>query len=171
MSKMEVVKESDNKLLGRKEVLVQIETEGPTHARAKVKEEIAKKFKTKENLVVVNSIKSHYGSLNVLVSANVYDKKETLERLTSKHIVNRNSKGVSNEEGNQAQEGEMENVSNEESPQAQESEGESENASSQEGESEESSGGNLNDSEDNNDEKTKSSEGDNLEEEDKNDTV
>ena len=95
MNRMEVVKQFDNKLLGRKEVLVNVETEGPTHARANVREEIAKKFKTKENLVVVNSIKSHYGSLNMFVSANIYDKKETLEKLTSKHMMNRNSKDVS----------------------------------------------------------------------------
>ena len=148
---MEVVKQSDNKLLGRREVLVQFETEGSTHTRAKVKEEIAKKFKTKENLVVVNSIKSHYGSLNVLVSANVYDKKETLERLTSKHIVNRNSKGVSNGEENQTQEGE----------------GESENASSQEEASEGSSDEDSNES--NNSGEVENSEGNNIGEEEKND--
>ena len=153
MSKMEVVKESDNKLLGRKEVLVQLETEGQTHTRAKVKEEIAKKFKTKENLVVVNSIKSRYGSLNVLVSANVYDKKETLERLTSKHIANRNSKGVSNEE----------------SPQAQEGDKEEENTSNQDVPSEESSDEGLKESNDS--EEMEKGESDKVEEEDKNDKV
>ena len=153
MSKMEVVKESDNKLLGRKEVLVQFETEGSTHAREKVKEEIAKKFKVKENLVVVNSIKSHYGSLNVLVSANVYDKKETLERLTSKHIADRNSKGVSKEEKSQTQEGEMEE----------------ENASNRDVPSEESSDEGLKESNDS--EEMGKGESDNVEEEDKNDKV
>ena len=174
MSKMEVVKQSDNKLLGRKEVLVQFETEGPTYTRAKAKEEIARMFKTKDDLVVVNSIKSHYGSLNVLVSANVYDKKETLERLTSRHISNRNSKRVSKEESPQASEGENENVSNEEGPQIQEDVREKGDVSSQNETSEESSDENLSESNDNGDdsgEEIKSSEGDKVEEGDENDKV
>ena len=46
MSKMEVLKDFDNKLLDRKEVLVKIAGESTTPSRSAVKAELAKKFNT-----------------------------------------------------------------------------------------------------------------------------
>lgn len=87
---MEVKKEFDNKLLGRKEVLVSLQSEGPTINRNSVREQLSKKYKKDKTLVIINSINSEYGSLNVLVDANIYEKKETVAKLTAKHLQERN---------------------------------------------------------------------------------
>ena len=98
MNKMEVVNNFENKLLERREVKVVIESDGPTVSRDKVKAELAKKFKAKEDMIIIDSINSNFGSLDVEVNANIYSKKDVLERLTPKHILNRNTKAPVKEE-------------------------------------------------------------------------
>lgn len=87
---MKVVNEFENKLLGRREVTVSMQSDGVTASRSKVKAELVKKLKAKEDLLVVNSIKPHFGSKEAMISAYLYDKKEQLEKLTPEHIVKRN---------------------------------------------------------------------------------
>ncbi len=87
---MKVVNEFENKLLGRKEVTVSMQSDGVTASRSKVKAELVKKLKAKEDLLVVNKIKPHFGSQETMVSAYVYEKKEVMDKLTPEHIAKRN---------------------------------------------------------------------------------
>lgn len=87
---MEVIKEFDNKLLDRKEIMVNIETDGPTLKREEIKKEIAKKFKVEESNVVIIKVHTKFGSRTVDVSANLYENAEILKRLTPKYLIKRN---------------------------------------------------------------------------------
>jgi len=90
MNKMEVVKDFDNKLLNRRELIVNINDNGATPTRDSIKKELVKKFKAKEELVVVNKIDTSYGSTGVEVQASIYKDSKTLDTLTSKHMLKRN---------------------------------------------------------------------------------
>lgn len=87
---MEIVKNFDNKLLHRKEIVGTLANSGVTPSRIQVRKEIAKKLKVDDKLVVVNKISSSFGNSNVTIEAVVYEKKETLEKLTHAHIKKRN---------------------------------------------------------------------------------
>lgn len=91
MSKMEVLKDFENKLLDRREVLVKIAGEGTTPSRTVVKAELAKKFKAKENLIIINMISSTFGARDVEVDASIYKTEVVLKRLTPEHIQKRNA--------------------------------------------------------------------------------
>jgi ribosomal protein S24E len=88
---MEVVKNFENKLLNRKEVIAKIVEKDPSMKRVEVKAQLAKKLKADEKLVVIKKINNHYGSRTVEVEAYVYDDAKTMEKLTPKHIAKRNA--------------------------------------------------------------------------------
>ena len=87
---MEIISQNENKLLGRKDVMASITSDGATVSRTSVRKELSKKFKVDEAQVIINSINSIYGSLNVQVDAVVYDKKDAIDKITTEHILKRN---------------------------------------------------------------------------------
>jgi len=88
---MKIIKENDNKLLCRKEVVAFFENEGTTRTRADIKSEIAKKFKADENLIIVREIKTHFGSQNFDVTAMIYDDEKSLKLIANEHFIKRNA--------------------------------------------------------------------------------
>ena len=88
---MEIVKDFDNKLLNRKEVIAKFDGDGATPARSAVRKDIAKKLKVDEKLIIINKISSHFGGTDVSVKANVYGDAETLNKVTPEHLVKRNA--------------------------------------------------------------------------------
>lgn len=87
---MEIIENKENKLLGRKEILAKMSSDGATPRRVQVKKEIAKKLKVDESLVIVNSVENAFGDTNVNIRAKVYENKESLERNARPHMVKRN---------------------------------------------------------------------------------
>ena len=91
MSKMtKIVKEFDNKLLGRNEVVAEVANPGATLSRQEAKKELAKKLKAKEELIIIENITSHFGEKSSTVTAFVYNDEATLKKITLKHILKRN---------------------------------------------------------------------------------
>lgn len=88
---MEVINKFENKLLNRTEVLGRIAGEGKTPTRYEVISQVAKQMKVEEDLVIVHNISSQYGSSTANIEVTVYNDKETLEKLTPKHILKRNT--------------------------------------------------------------------------------
>lgn len=88
---MELVKTVENKLLKRKEIKGTATTHGATPTRVSLRKELAKQLKVEENLIIIKGINSSYGSNQVDVEANVYEDRETLEKLTLDHIKKRNA--------------------------------------------------------------------------------
>lgn len=87
---MKVISDFENKLLGRREVSIVVESSEATVTRVEAKAQVVKKFGAEADLVIIELIKSHYGNGNVLIKASIYDNKETLEMVAAKHIAKRN---------------------------------------------------------------------------------
>ncbi|MDA3855970.1 MAG: hypothetical protein PF569_06915 [Candidatus Woesearchaeota archaeon] len=96
---VEIVKNVENKLLGRLEVEALIPNTGATISRENIKKDIAKKLKVSADLVIINHAGSYYGDTQVRVRAKVYDSKESLEKNARPHMVKRNSAAVVVAEG------------------------------------------------------------------------
>ena len=88
---MESISETENKLLGRKQVIAKTTSDGSTVSRVKVRKELSKKFKVDEGQVIINSIKSIFGSLDVKVDCDIYEKKDNIAKVESKYIIARNT--------------------------------------------------------------------------------
>ncbi len=88
---MEIKSNTENKLLKRKEIEALVADKEASMSRHDIKAQIAKAVKAKPELVVVENIDNHFGSKDVLVKAFVYDDETTLKRLTSEHMIKRNT--------------------------------------------------------------------------------
>ena len=87
---MKVIKENDNKLLNRKDVVAHFVHEGVTKSRAEIKSELAKKYKADEKLIIVREIKTHYGNRNFDVTAMIYNDEKSLKLIANNHFIKRN---------------------------------------------------------------------------------
>lgn len=89
---MEKVKNFENKLLGRRELVLKLDLDAKTLGRFEAKAMIAKEFKAEEDLVIVKEILSHFGSRSVTIIANIYNSKEALDKVSRDHLIKRNTK-------------------------------------------------------------------------------
>ncbi len=88
---IEIKKNIENKLLKRKEILAYVEDKDPSIKRFDIRAQLAKKLKADEKLIIIEKITPHFGKKDVDVLANVYDTQEALNKVTSKHLVKRNT--------------------------------------------------------------------------------
>ena len=88
---MEIIENFENKLLNRKQITAKEKVSGTTLSRKDAKSKIAKALKVEEDLIIVKEIKSHFGSLDVIITANVYDSKDSLEKNARPHLIKRNN--------------------------------------------------------------------------------
>lgn len=95
---MNITNEKKNVLLKRTEVSLSFPGLDKPLERKAVKTQVAKHFKVEEDLVIVNHVKTHFGSRDVEVEAYVYDSKEALEKVTPKHTLKRNTEEVAESE-------------------------------------------------------------------------
>jgi ribosomal protein S24E len=86
---MNLIKEFDNKLLHRKEVVISLNSE-KTPSKVDVSKELAKNFKSSEENIIVEKIESKFGKKEFTVYAKVYhdlaskNKYETVTRKEKK---------------------------------------------------------------------------------------
>ena len=80
---MKILDETENSLLGRKEVKIVVEA-GKNPSMQDAAKIIAEKFKTSEDLVAVKGVKGKFGRNTFLISANIYSKKEEKDLLEKK---------------------------------------------------------------------------------------
>lgn len=94
---MSLVKEFDNKLLHRKEVVITLNRE-KTPSKIDVAKEIAKDFKSSEENIIIEKIDSKFGKKEFTVYAKVYndsqskDKYETVTRKEKKKRLEEENK-------------------------------------------------------------------------------
>ncbi len=89
--KMEISRQNENPLMKRKEVYFSVEHVGEsTPGRNAIAEEIAKKFKTKRNCVIVDSLDSIYGIGKSEGYVKVYDSKEAALEFENEYLLKRN---------------------------------------------------------------------------------
>ena len=85
-----IKKETENKLLKRKEIVVEISNDGATISKQEIKSQLAKKLKADEKLIIINRIDSHFGSTLSSITAYLYEDEETIKKVSLKHILKRN---------------------------------------------------------------------------------
>jgi ribosomal protein S24E len=75
---MEIKQNIHNKMIGRQEILIELESEkNPSFAEAKLK--IAEEFKKPEENIDVLKVEGKFGKNVFLINANIYDSKSGLE--------------------------------------------------------------------------------------------
>lgn len=89
MQQLKFVKKEKNPLLSRQEIEFEIDGAKITPSKKELRQNISSLCDSKEEMVVISSMKQHYGSGKVTGSAFVYDSKEALERIENKYLINR----------------------------------------------------------------------------------
>ncbi|MFH1721890.1 MAG: hypothetical protein ABH950_04725 [Candidatus Altiarchaeota archaeon] len=87
--KIEIVSEQENPLLGRKEVKFTMSYSGATPKRDEIKKELVNKLSVKENLTILDHVKSIYGKQQVEGYVKAYKDKESME-IEPEHKIKRN---------------------------------------------------------------------------------
>lgn len=99
---MEIIQNTENKLLGRKEIVAKMENEKGTPKRAEIKKAIAKALKAKEELITVNKVTHQFGNSNITIRAKVYDDEKSFKTNARPHMVKRNHVEVVEEPAEEA---------------------------------------------------------------------
>lgn len=73
---LDIVQKRENPLLGRQEIVANLNFRGPTPSRMKIKEALASQLGVKGELVFVTRIATLYGAEKAKVQANVYKRIE-----------------------------------------------------------------------------------------------
>jgi len=88
---IEIEEKRENPLLYRKEIRFVVIHEGEgTPSRAIVKEELAKKLKEKTGNIIIDYIRSHFGSQKSIGYAKVYKSLDDAKKIEPEYIIKRN---------------------------------------------------------------------------------
>ncbi|MGM5482108.1 MAG: 30S ribosomal protein S24e [Nanobdellota archaeon] len=87
---IEITKEKETPLLSRKRITAWAHHEKATPSRKEVLSQLAKKAKTKPELVIIKHIYTRFGETNMKIIAHVYKDRETLEKLERKNLIEKN---------------------------------------------------------------------------------
>lgn len=80
MTTIEIVSQTENKLLGRKELTSKIGFSGPTPNRKEIRSTIGGKIAANPELIVLNNVKNEFGSTTVTVTAHIYDNADVMKK-------------------------------------------------------------------------------------------
>ncbi len=87
---LQIVKNTDNKLVGRQELELQIiHTSSATPKRMEVRKEVAKQMKAKAELVIIDHLKNRYGRAETIGYAKVYADLPSLKATETRPILAR----------------------------------------------------------------------------------
>lgn len=87
---MRILSEEENPLLKQRRVRFEVDhPQAPTPSRLEVLEELSSSLDVPEDRIVIEKISTPYGSQVALGVASVYDSKASLEKVGSKHLIER----------------------------------------------------------------------------------
>lgn len=88
---IEIIKEKDNLLLNRKELMLNIShSSGATPSRDDVKKRLVAQLNSQYDLVVVDRLTTEFGAQKTTVYAKVYSDINRVNQVENKHIIERN---------------------------------------------------------------------------------
>jgi small subunit ribosomal protein S24e len=87
---IEIIKEKENIMLDRKEITFIISHPGPTQSRDEVKKKLVAQFNSKYELIVVDKLKTQYGTQKTVGYAKVYSDIKRAHEIENKYIMKRN---------------------------------------------------------------------------------
>ena len=91
IQELKIVSERENKVVGRKELVVEISHTGKgTPKRSEIREKVSEMLKVPGNLVVVRKILTEYGMTLSQALIHVYPSEERLKSIEPRHIVKKN---------------------------------------------------------------------------------
>ncbi len=87
-----ITEQKENVVLGRKEVTATVLFEGTaTPNRKDIQKELAKQLGSKEDLTIVNTIKTVFGNAKAIVSARAYNDEESMLAVERKNLVEKHA--------------------------------------------------------------------------------
>ena len=86
---MKLVKETENKLFNRKELVYETSYSGPTPKKEEIKKSIAQLTKSKEDEIVIETIHQVYGASTARIKARIYKTPEELKKI---EVINKKPK-------------------------------------------------------------------------------
>jgi small subunit ribosomal protein S24e len=89
---MDIIERKPADLLNRENIVARVEFEGATPSRAQLKNQLATKLKTKEELIVVNKVNTAFGKSLAVVKAHVYKNEADMKKMEGKPALKRNAK-------------------------------------------------------------------------------
>ncbi len=98
--KLEILESRDNKLIGRKELIVRIDhwPQG-TPPRKELRERIAQMLKVNPEAVYVRKVKTEYGKCESLARIHVYESAQRALQIEPAHVVKKNKGAQDGGEG------------------------------------------------------------------------
>lgn len=92
---IKVVNEKEEKLLNRKDILINLDFEDKTPSREVIKKELVEKLKIDPELLKIKKIQQEFGDRKAKVFAYLYNSKESLNKV---EVKNKKKKVVKKEE-------------------------------------------------------------------------
>jgi len=94
-----ISEQKENTILGRKEITATVLFEGnSTPNRKDIQKEIAKQIKSKEELTIINTIKTNFGEAKATISARAYNDEESMKAIERKNLVEKHAGHEAKEE-------------------------------------------------------------------------
>jgi len=87
---VEITKENENQLLGRKEVFFKLQHEGASPSREEARNALIKALKCSPNLLVIDKMGTEFGKRETVGYVKVYESEERLKEIEREHIIKRN---------------------------------------------------------------------------------
>jgi len=85
-----ITKDWENPLLGRKEVTFNVSHTGATPSRDEIKNKLVAQLNSRHELVIVDKIKTEYGTQNTSGYAKIYSDVERATEIENKYVLKRN---------------------------------------------------------------------------------
>jgi len=85
-----IIKDLDNPLLDRKEITFNISHTGATPSRDKIKNKLVAQLNSRHELVIVDNIRTEYGTQNTSGYAKIYSDVDRANEIENKHVLKRN---------------------------------------------------------------------------------
>ncbi len=83
--------QQENKLLERTEITATMFFEGKTPARKDVQKAIATQTKTKESLIIIKKIDTHFGNSKAIITAYLYHNENVMLTIERKNLIEKHS--------------------------------------------------------------------------------
>ncbi len=85
-----IIKDWDNPLLDRKEITFNISHTGETPSRDEIKNKLVAQLNSRHELVIVDKIRTEYGTQNTSGYAKIYSNVERANEIENKYVLKRN---------------------------------------------------------------------------------
>ena len=85
----EITRDLRNEVLNRREISFTLTFDGPTPARQSIQGKLAAMLNKDENLLVLDSLKTRFGKMEVTGSARIYDDEETKKSTEREYLLKR----------------------------------------------------------------------------------